>query len=154
MFYKIGFWVLLAIVIACGALFIHTNPMKNQGAMSWIDIYSEAPAETLKFLETNFDIKVVNVTKMQDGGDYNVIKSRGAMWPFAGVMQMPKVMGATPGSMIYLTVKDYAAAHARALENGAKVILEDMYAEGMHFGVYEIPGKLKIGIVQYVKEEK
>ncbi len=152
MFYKIGFWVLLAIVLACVGLFMFTNPMKNNGAMSWVDVYSNDPTATLKFMNDTFDIRVTETSVVPDGGgDYNVIKSKGSLWPFAGVMKAPEMHGhkVPAGTMIYLTVTDYAMMSAKMVANGAKPIEEDIVAAGMRFGVYEIPGGLTIGIAQY-----
>ncbi len=155
MFYKIGFWVLLVIVLGCVGLFVCTNPMKNQGAMSWVDIYSNNPTATLKFLDESLGIKTVKVTKTPDMGDYNIIKSRGALWPFAGVMELPKMGNTTvaPGAMLYFTVNDYVESAKQLVANGAKPIVENMVTGGMMFGVYEIPGGVTIGITKYgIKE--
>ena len=156
MFYKIGFFVLLIIVIAGGWLFVKANPMGTTGAMSWAEMYSEDPAATLAFLENNFGITVTDKNEMPDGQIYNVIKARGALWPFAGVTglpQMPDGKMVGPQSMIYLTVKDYDAMHAKVVESGAVVRMAGVVAEGMKFGVYEIPGGITLGIAQYgVKE--
>lgn len=151
MFYKIGFFILLAIVIAFVWLFLWTNPMKNTGAMSWVDIYSSNPTATIGFLNENFGITVVDTTK-DSVGEYNVIKAKGQVWPFAGIMARPKLANGAlvpAGSMIYLTVKNFDEAHAKMVATGAKVNVEKMYAGGMWFGVYEIPGNIVIGIAEY-----
>ena len=152
MFYKIGFYVLLAIVLACGFMFMRTNPMKLQGAMSWAEMYSTDPTATLTFLNQNFGIRVTQSKDMGDGMIYNVIKTPGALWPFAGVMGLPKMADGQPvgpQSMIYLTVTDYDAAHAKMIESGATAHAVGQIAEGMKFGVYTIPGGVTIGIAQY-----
>jgi predicted enzyme related to lactoylglutathione lyase len=150
MFYKIGFWVLLAALIGCGGLWLNTSSMKLDGGMSWVDIYSDAPADTIAFLDKTFGIKVVDTTK-DDFGEYNVIKTPGQLFPFAGIMGLPEMPGAkaVPGAMIYLTVKDYAASAEKMKAAGAIPRVENMVAGGMLFGVYEIPGRVAIGIAQY-----
>lgn len=158
MFYKIGFWVLTGIVLACIGLFLKTNPMKNTGAMSWIDIYSDAPAETIGFLNENFGIHVTKSSVTPTGQTYNVIKAKGQLWPFAGIMENPiqaDGVKAPAGTTIYLTVKDYDAAHEKAIASGAIPHATHMKVEGMYFGFYMIPGGVGIGIVQYenVKNE-
>ncbi|MCL2748668.1 MAG: hypothetical protein FWE50_01190 [Alphaproteobacteria bacterium] len=154
MFYKIGFFVLLAIVIAGVFVFIRSNPMKNEGAASWTEFYSNAPEETMKFLSDNFGIKS---EKFADGAenngmDYFSLKAKGQFWPFAGVMdntKLPVEGKVPPHTMVYLTVKDYDATHAKIVAAGAKPLLESQYAAGMKFGIYEIPGGLTIGVAQY-----
>ncbi len=147
MFYKIGFWILLIALIVCGYLFMTTNPMKREGAMSWIDIYSNAPSETVAFLNEQFGITVTETTT-DDFGQYDVIKAKGQMWPFAGVMKIPEP-GMPASTMMYLTVKDYAATSEKIKAAGAIPQLENMIAGEMLFGVYEIPGGIVIGISQY-----
>jgi predicted enzyme related to lactoylglutathione lyase len=150
MFYKIGFWVLLVALIASGGLWWNTSSMKLDGGMSWVDIYSVNPPETIEFLDEVFGIKVVETTK-DDFGEYNVIKTKGQLFPFAGIMGLPEMDGvkALPGSMIYLTTKDYAATAEKMKAAGATAQIENMVAGGMLFGVYEIPGGVFIGIAQY-----
>jgi len=149
MFWKIGFFVLLSLVLAMGWLFIKVNPMKTEGASSWIDIYSAAPDETIKFLGTTFGTEIAEVKPgAVNGMDYTIIKAKGQIWPFAGVMALP-MPGAQPHSMIYLTVKDYAKAHERMIANGATAVVTDESAGGMKFGIYIIPGGVDIGIAEY-----
>ncbi len=150
-FYKIGFYVLLVFSAMCVALFMQTNPMKRVGAMSWIDIYSENPTATVKFLDDVFGIKVVSTTN-DAGFEYQVIKTAGQMWPFAGVMSVPAVPGVqnmSAGSMIYLTVDDYVATADKIKSLGGVAKVENKIAGGMLFGVYTIPGNITIGIAQY-----
>ena len=159
MFYKIGFWILLVIVIAFIWMFMRTNPMKAVGAASWMDIYSDAPAETVAFLEQNLDIKVSKVSQAGTGGDYTVIKAKKQFWPFAGIMATPTSQTgekAQAGTVPYITVKDYDASHAKLIAAGAVPHATYMYIEGMMVGFYMIPGNVGIGIAQYehVKEPK
>lgn len=159
MFYKIGFWILLVIVIAFVGLFLKTNPMKSTGAASWVEFYSDTPAETISFLENNFGIKVVNTTKTPMDVDYSIVKAKGQLWPFAGVMQtmtMPDGKQIPAGTVVYLTVKDYNAAHEKAMASGATANATHLRTEDMLFGFYTIPGNVNIGIVQYehVKNDK
>ncbi|MDR1027010.1 MAG: hypothetical protein LBL46_01175 [Rickettsiales bacterium] len=157
MFWKIGFIVEFAIIALAAILFMKSNPMKNEGAASWIDIYSKAPTETIKFLGDTFGIEVANTTKSVDGPmpgmEYSAIKARGQLWPFAGVMGMP-LKEMVPHTMSYLTVKDYKAAHDKMIANGAKAVLTDQYAGGMRFGIYIIPGGVDIGIAQWERAKK
>ena len=148
MFYKIGFYILLVLVILFVGVSFKTNPMVNTGALSWVDIYSNNPAETIEFLNKNFEITVTETKPSGLGTDYSIIKARGQMWPFAGIMQTPEK--AYPSAMIYLTVKDMDAAHEKAIASGARAVVEPMVVDGgMKFGAYEIPGGVTIGITQY-----
>jgi len=153
MFYKIGFFVLLALLIAAGWVFMRANPMKNEGAASWTEFYSDAPSDTMKFLNDNFGITSEKYKEAEENGiNYYSLKAKGQFWPFAGVMDMPTLPDGTkvpPHTMVYLTVKDYDATHAKIIADGAKPLLTDEYAAGMKFGIYEIPGGLRIGIAQY-----
>ena len=156
MFYKVGFFVLLVIVILGAWVFMKANPMKNQGAASWTEFYSSSPVETTKFLETVFGIKSEKYIDPShtDGMEYFSLKAKGQFWPFAGVIDpaqlpMPDGMTIPPHTMVYLTVKDYASAHQKMLDAGATAMLADQVAAGMRFGVYMIPGGLTIGIAQY-----
>ena len=152
MFYKIGFYILLAIVIAAGWMFVRSNPMKNEGAASWIEIYSSVPTETIKFLADNFGIHHEKSKDAMDGMEYTLLKADGQFWPFGGIMGLPKMENgktAPPHTMIYLTVNDYAAAHKKMVAGGAEVILADRVAGGMKFGIYVIPGGIEIGLAQY-----
>ena len=152
MFYKIGFYALLVVVALMVFVFIKANPMLNQGASSWIDLYSNDAAATVKFLQDNFGIKTVTNTQTIDGVDYTVIKADGQLWPFAGVMQIAKKfkdMGLSPKATIYLTVKDYEKIHAQLVEAGSKPVMDHIVGAGMKFGIYIIPGGLDIGVVQY-----
>ncbi len=158
MFYKISFWVLLAALLTCIGLFLCTNPMKTTGALSWVDIYSDKPEETIGFLNENFGITVQDTTESATGEKYNILKTKGQLFPFAGIMENPTLPDgrrAPAGSTIYLTVQDYDAAHAKAVASGAVPYANHLYAKGMKFGFYMIPGNVVIGIVQYedVKEE-
>ena len=152
MFYKIGFYILLVMLALCIGVFMKTNPMKNTGALSWVDILSEDPSATIGFLDNNFGIKVTETKPSGLGTDYHIIKAPGQLWPFAGIMKTPEM--SPPQSMIYLTVKDFSVAHKKAIESGAKVVSEPMIANGdMKFAIYTIPGGITIGITQYgVKE--
>jgi len=156
MFYKIGFFVLLGLVVVSGGLLVHVNPMRNQGAMSWAEMYSEDPAATLFFLNRTLGIRVADTTKTPDGMIYNTIRARRQIWPFAGVMGLPRIAEgeeAQAGTIIYLTVRDYEAAHEAMIENGAIAHRAFEVAEGMKFGIYTIPGGVTIGVAQYgVKE--
>ncbi|MDR2933935.1 MAG: hypothetical protein LBU68_01480 [Rickettsiales bacterium] len=154
MFYKIGFYVLLVILAAFVWLFVNSNPMMNEGASSWIDLYSDNPKATIGFLDRNFGIKVASIDKSGIGTDYHVVKAKGQLWPFAGIMETPigpdgkKIM---PSTMIYLTVKDYAAMDAKIVADGAIPLMQNNKAKGMIFGIYKIPGGFEIAIVQYGK---
>ena len=87
MFYKIGFFVLLAVVIAGAWVFVRANPMKNEGAASWIDFYSESPEETVKFLSDNFGIRYEKYKEPTSiGTEYIVLRAARQLWPFAGLM--------------------------------------------------------------------
>ncbi|MCL1785978.1 MAG: hypothetical protein FWG39_02400 [Alphaproteobacteria bacterium] len=152
MFYKISTFVLLLIVVFGAWVFMRANPMKNQGAMSWAEMYSDNPAMTLHFLDKTLGIKVSDTIKMNDGSIYNAVKARGQFWAFGGVMGLPTMQDGTqvaPGSMIYLTVKDYDKSHEAMVEYGAVAHLVGQVAEGMKFGVYTIPGGVTVGIAQY-----
>jgi len=153
MFYKIGFFVLLAIVIAGTFVFIRSNPMKNEGAASWTEFYSNAPAETMKFLADNFGITSEKFAEAEENGmDYFSLKAKGQFWPFAGVMDVTKLpveAKVPPHTMVYLTVRDYDATHTKIIADGAVAMLDNHYAAGMKFGIYKIPGGLTIGVAQY-----
>ncbi|MCL2538636.1 MAG: hypothetical protein FWF34_01635 [Alphaproteobacteria bacterium] len=153
MFWKVGFFVLLALLIVAGWVFMKANPMKNEGAASWTEFYSSAPAETMQFLKDNFGISNEKFSETAAGGmDYHSLKARGQFWPFAGVMEVPTLPDGSkpaPHTIVYLTVKDYDATHAKIVAAGAKPLFANEYAAGMKFGVYLIPGGLTIGIAQY-----
>jgi len=153
MFYKIGFFVLLAVLIAAGCLFIRSNPMKNQGAAGWTEFYSAAPQETMTFMSDVFGIKHEKFKEQTNEGlDYYSLKADGQFWSFAGVMAQPTMPDGTkvpPSTMVYLTVKDYDAVHEKMIEHGARAHSTGIYAAGMKFGIYEIPGGLVIGVAQY-----
>jgi predicted enzyme related to lactoylglutathione lyase len=154
MFYKIGFYVLSILLIGMMWIFQVANPMKNAGAASWIDLYSDEPEATVRFLSENLNIKVASTSESAVGGGYTVIKANGQIWPFAGVMKTPAGVGAgakkvAPHATIYITVKDYAETAKRIMAAGAKPVLENKEAGGMKFGIYIIPGGLDIGIAQY-----
>jgi predicted enzyme related to lactoylglutathione lyase len=153
MFWKIGFFVLFALLVAAVWIFMKSNPMKNEGASFWVDIYSAAPTETVDFLGRVFGIQQVKSQDLaQEGMDYKVIRANGQMWPFAGVTGLPTDdtgMTAVPGTMIYLTVKDHDASSKKMIENGAKMTFGPKIVDGMAFSIYEIPGGLYIGIAQY-----
>jgi len=149
MFYKIGFFVLLIIVIAMLWLFMRVNPMMNEGSPSWIDISSKSPDETIRFMNNVFGISVMHETKTASSGlDYKVVRGPGQIWPFAGVMPLPD-KDFEPQSMIYITVRDYDAANKKMIQNGAKPILSDQKAAGMRFGIYIIPGGIHLGIAEW-----
>ncbi|MDR1695694.1 MAG: hypothetical protein LBR69_03580 [Endomicrobium sp.] len=157
MFFKAGFFVLLAVVAGMFWVFVKSNPMQNEGANSWTEFYSSNPAETIAFLDKTFAIKSEkNKEPAADGAEYNILKAGGQMWPFAGIMELPKQDGKPiePGTMVYLTVKDFDAAHNRMIANGAKSLMDKMYAGGMTFGIYAIPGGITIGIAKYGKNNK
>jgi predicted enzyme related to lactoylglutathione lyase len=155
MFYKIGFFVLLAIVLAGAWLFMRSNPMKAQGAASWIEFYSSAPAETVKFLNETLGIKG-GKQKVPTEMEYTVLQAKGQLWPFAGIMDasaMPGEKKVVPSTMVYLTTLDYEATHEKMVEKGATAVLYDKVVDTdggkMKFGVYVIPGDFTIGIAQY-----
>ena len=154
MFWKIGFFVELALIVAMVWVFLKANPMKNVGAASWIDIYSKDPAATIQFLEATFGTTVMASRKAvtEEDIDYKVLKAKGQMWPFAGIMALPD-KDVPPHAMMYLTVKDYAAAHKAMVDNGASVVMADKYAAGMKFGIYVIPGGVDIGIAEWKKHD-
>ena len=158
MFYKIGFFVLLVLLILAGWVFMRSNPMKNEGAAGWTEFYSGAPAETMKFLSDNFGIKSEKFAESTENGmDYHSLKAAGQFWPFAGIMdvnKLPVEAKVPPHTMVYLTVKDYDATHAKIIADGAKPMLANHYAAGMKFGIYEIPGGLTIGVAQYGVKNK
>ncbi|MDR0449372.1 MAG: hypothetical protein LBG89_02850 [Rickettsiales bacterium] len=149
MFWKIGFFIQLILIIAMVWVFIKANPMKNEGAASWIDIYSKDPAATIKFLNDVFGTQVVETKASETPGmDYKVLKAKGQMWPFAGIMEWPE-KDFPSHTMIYLTTKDYAATHKKMIELGATPVMTDKYAGGMKFGIYGIPGRVYIGIAEW-----
>ena len=159
MFYKIGFYILLVLLIGCVALFLKTNPMKTTGALSWIDIYSNNPTATVEFLNDNLGIKTTAAHKTPTGQDYIIIKAPGQVWPFAGVMETPKLPDGSRGPVgttAYLTGKDYDAMHDKVVAAGATPISTHMITDGMKFGFYVIPGDVGIALVQYehVKSDK
>lgn len=131
--------------------------MMNEGANSWTEFYSENPKETISFLNKTFGIKSEKGKEpAADGEEYNILKAGGQMWPFAGIMELPKHNGEpiAPGTMVYLTVKDYDAAHNKMIANNAQSLIDHKYVSGMKFGIYMIPGGVKIGIAQYGKNKK
>ena len=155
MFYKIGFWVLLAIAILCCWMFIRSNPMKAQGAAGWTEFYSSAPQETIKFLNETLGIKSKK-QKTPTEMEYTMLQADGQFWPFAGIMDagaMPGEQKVPPSTMVYLTVLDYDKMHDKMVAGGAKTMMHhhvvDTDGGKMKFGVYVIPGDLTIGIAQY-----
>lgn len=133
------------------------NPMKVQGDKSWVDMYTSDADATEKFLNENLGIQVVQTNK-ENGMDYRVIKAKGGIFPYAGIMQISDEMkkeNVQPHATVYFTVKDYDKMSKQFQDNGAKVLLDGMVMEGMKFGFFVIPGGIDIGIVQYgVKESK
>ena len=155
-FFMVGFFVLLVLLGLAARVFVRSNPMMNQGAPGWTDMYSSAPAETIGFLDRTLGIKVAKVTKTNDGSDYHSIKAAGQFWPFAGIMQVPLLPNGQktgPHTVVYLTVKDYDAVHQKMLENAAVPVLVNeivrMKEGDMKFGIYVVPGGVTIGIAQY-----
>lgn len=129
------------------------NPMKIQGDKSWTDLYTNDIDATYKFLNENLGIQVVKIPDNGKGIDYRVIKAKGGMFPYAGLMQIDKEhkqQGLKPHAAIYITVDDYDAMHKKFIEQGAKPELENIQVNNMKFGFYVIPGGLDIGIVQYL----
>lgn len=152
MFYKIGFYVLLVLVILFGWVAVKSNPMTNMRAFVWTEFYSENPAETLAFLQDNFGISVVSTSENMLGGEYNVIQKSGALWPFAGVMDLPTLPDGSrvpPHTIIYLTVTNFDSAHDRIVAAGAIAHVSHKEAGGMKFGIYTIPGGLVVGVAEY-----
>lgn len=132
------------------------NPMKVEGQMSWVDLYSNDSNATTKFLNDTLGIKTIGTNKPDNIADkdfdYKIIKADKAAFPLAGVMQITdtyKKEGMKPHSTIYLTVKNYDESAAKLTANGAKAIVENLEAKNMKFGFYTIPGGVEIGIVQY-----
>ena len=152
-FYKIGFYILLVVVLLGGWMFVRANPMKNEGTASWVEMYSYAPEETIKFLNENFGIVYKKSPEaVPNGMTYNILRARHQFWPFAGIMGLPTLPDGTkvkPHTVVYLTVKDYDAARAKMLRSGAQELFGNQYAAGMKFGIYTIPGDIEIGIAQY-----
>jgi predicted enzyme related to lactoylglutathione lyase len=156
MFFRVGFFILLAVVIMFVFLFVRNSPVKAVGAGSWIEYYSEDTAATIKFLNENFGIQTVSTTQTPDGMEYTIIKSGRQLWPFAGIMGLPKDAAGEavpPSSLVYLTVKDYDSAHQKMIETGAVADMTSKIAGNMKFGIYTIPGGITIGIAQYGLEE-
>jgi predicted enzyme related to lactoylglutathione lyase len=154
MFFKIGFFVLLFLVILMVWVFMRSNPMTNQGANGWTEFYSSNPTKTIKFLGDTFGIKSQAGKDTPTGMDYKVLKAPKQLWPFAGIMDIPNLPNgkkADQKTMVYLTVKNYDEAHKKMLKNGAKAYIDHQSAGGMKFGIYEIPGGVAIGIAQYGK---
>ena len=158
MFFQIGFFVLLALVILMCWVFMRANPMKNEGAGSWTEYYSRDPKVTMKFMEDVFGIKATKFGEPTPcGNDYFSLKAHGQFWPFAGMMDLPQITdrAVDPHTLVYITTKNYDAAHAKMLKLGAKALAHDLYAGGMKFGIYQIPGEIVIGVAQYgVKTKK
>lgn len=139
-------------------IIVTQNPMKVEGQMSWIDLYSMDSNATTKFLNDTLGIKVIGTNKLENNFDknfdYRIIKADTAIFPLAGVMQITdkyKKEGMSPHTSMYLTVKNYDAAAQKFLENGAQAITENMSVKNMKFGFYKIPGDIEIGIVEYLK---
>jgi len=129
--------------------------MMNEGAPGWLEIYSKNPDATLKFLAETFGTRIASRKESAVAGmDYAVIRARGQIWPFAGVMGRPEKDDMAPHAMIYLTVRDCAATHKKMVANGAKTIIADEYSDGMKFGIYVIPGGIDIGIAEYKRRDK
>lgn len=157
---KVLLITMLAISLLLNAITLYIvfakNPMVVQGDKSWTDMYTNDIDATDKFLNETLGIKVVKTTK-EDDLDYRIIKAKGGLFPFAGLMQICdewKKKGLEPHSTEYFTVKDYDKMSEQFLKNGAKVLVDGIVTEGMKFGIFLIPGGIDIGIVQYgVKEE-
>lgn len=159
---KILLYTLLTVSVLFNVFAIYIivtqNPMKVEGQMSWIDIYSNNSDATIKFLNNTLDVKVSGTNKPEniadDDFDYRILKANKAVFPFAGIMQITdkyKKDGLKPHSTIYLTVKNYDETSQKFIKNGAKPILENLRAKNMKFGFYKVPGGVEIGIVQYLK---
>lgn len=151
MFYIIGFYILLLIVICFIVLFLKLNPTKIAGQVSWADIYSNNAVLTSEFLNKTLGIKSEK-TENTDGVDYTIIKAKKAIFPSAGIMQITdefKNKGLTPHSTLYFTVDNYEKAEQKMIENGAKILVPVIVKKGMKFGYFLIPGNLDIAIVQY-----
>ncbi len=153
MFFKVGFFVLLFVVIALVWMFMRVNPMISEGAGSWTEYYSSDPAATIKFLNEAFGIKAeTSNTDALGNMEYTTLKAKGQLWPFAGIMNLPEMPDGQkiePGTMVYLTVKNYDETHRKIVEAGAEVRVNAYVAGGMKFGVYGIPGGVIIGVAQY-----
>jgi predicted enzyme related to lactoylglutathione lyase len=164
MFWKIGFGIEFALIIIGAVMFMKINNFKNEGAVSWTDIYSQNPAATVRFLNDAFGVEVVeNDDDEKEGTDrdnYTLLKSVGQMAPTASIADVSvlsklSVNNTMPQGIVYFTVNDYADSHLKIVGLGAKVVLADNYAGGAKFGIYTIPGGVNVGIVQweYVVQE-
>lgn len=150
-------YVILAVSLLFNAFTLYIvlakNPMKIQGDKSWTDLYTNDIDATYKFLNENLGVEIVNIPDNGKGIDYRVIKAKGGIFPYAGLMQIgkeQKQQGLKPHAAIYLTVDDYDSMHKKFIEQGAKPLLENSQVNNMKFGFYVIPGGLDIGIVQYL----
>jgi len=132
-------------------IIIAKSPMKLEGAMPWVDLYSDDADATLKFLYEKLGIEV-SATSKENNIDYRIIKAKKGLMPFAGVMQIDEQHrneGLKPHAAIYLTVKNYDEMHKKFIDSGAISIVENMMIKNMKFGIYIIPGGLDIGIVEF-----
>lgn len=154
---KILLYVVLAVSLLINACVLYIvlakNPMKVQGDKSWTDLYTNDIDATFKFLNENLGVQVVKVPENPNGEDYRVLKAKGGIFPYAGLMQISeehKKEGLKPHAAIYITVDNYDEMHKKFIEQGAKPQLENYQVNNMKFGIYVIPGGLDIGIVQYL----
>lgn len=151
-FYTIGFYILLLILICHAFLMFKHNPMKMEGQLSWADLYSNNAEETVDFLNTTLGIKSKKVEQTEEM-DYTIIKANKSFFPFAGIMQITeayKEKGLVPHSTLYFTVKDFDETEQKMLDNGAKILVPVTIKENMKFGIYLIPGDVDIAIIEYL----
>jgi predicted enzyme related to lactoylglutathione lyase len=152
MFFKVGFFVLLAVIFVLIGMFIKINPMQIEGAGSWTEFYSSDPQATIAFLDNTLGIKVKNTSSAADGMEYSILKAEKQLFPFAGIMAQPTMPDGSvvpPSTLVYLTVRDYDSTHSKLVQAGAVAHAESQVAGGMKFGIYTIPGDISIGIAQY-----
>ena len=153
MFYKVGFYVSLIALLICGWFFMRLDPTRNEGAQSWVGMYSTAPADTVKFMQKVFGMRATDMFANDPNTDYIMLTTRRQFWPFGGVMKLPPKFAGISHTMAYLTTLDFEATHRAMIAAGAREVMERRsVGEGgnkMRFGIYVIPGGIEIGIAQY-----
>ena len=135
MFWKIGFGIELILIVVMAFVFIKASPMKNQGAISWGEIYSNNSVETTRFMSELFDFKNTGENDQRLSPNVDVRELTGN--------------DDVPHSVMYFTVTDYNAIHKKIIEMGATPVAIYKYTHGARFGIYKIPGGINIGIVQW-----
>ncbi|MDR0423513.1 MAG: hypothetical protein LBH46_02880 [Rickettsiales bacterium] len=145
-FYRVGFYFLVVVLLSFYYINGKLLPFRNDGQQIWTDIYTEDLEKTSAFFINTLEIAT------QPADDNKVfLKSKNGIMNFASVISLDsslKENGLTASSIIYLNVSDFDKYHEKFIENGAEEITVNLDEE-RRIGIYNIPGGVTIGIIQF-----